>query len=545
MRNPLRVGRHAARGAWVAAALGAMICSLGAAPGTRPAAAGTEPGDVPTLFIAGDSTAASNNPAAMGWGIRFQEYFDPTKLRIVNGARSGLSTRTFINSGAWEAIISKVKPNDYVILQFGHNDNGPVDAFRFRGTMPSLGDETQEAHTPQGQPETVHTFGWYMKKMIGEVKAKNANPIIMSMTPRGEWKDGKVERGFGDYARLAGELAKAERLRYIDLTNMVADRYEELGEAAVKPFFPRDTTHTSAEGAKVNAEYVIAGFKAIHEYALINALSAKGRTIETGPAKYALPPKLPVPRGAAREVFQRWLNLPDVQDPALPTVFLIGDSTVRNGRGDGVDGQWGWGDPLAVYFDPAKVNLVNRAVGGTSSHSFITAGYWDAVLQRLKPGDYVLLQFGTNDNGGTSLPGVGEDTAPGRGGGEPTHTFGWYLRKYIADARAKGATPIVCTLVPRNVWKDSKITRTPNTHADWARQVAKDQNVGLLDLYESIASAYDGLGQEKTTELFADKRVHTGREGAELSAKIVLNQIRTLPGDPLRNTLREKPAANW
>lgn len=548
--------------------LSAAICLfacflwLGAAPASRPAASAS--GHVTTLFIAGDSTAASNTPTAMGWGIRFQEYFDPARLRIVNGARSGLSTRTFISSGAWDSILSRLQPNDYVILQFGHNDNGPVDAFRFRGTMPSLGDETQEAHNVQGQPETVHTFGWYMRKMIRDVNSRNAHPIILSMTPRGEWTDGKIERGFGDYARLAGELARADGLRYIDLTNMVADRYEELGPDAVKAFFPRDTTHTGADGARLNAQHVVAGIKALHEYALINALTTQGRTLETGPAKYVLAPRLPVPRGAPRDVFLQWLNLPDVQDPTLPTVFLIGDSTVRNGRGDGVDGQWGWGDPLATYFDPSKVNLVNRAVGGTSSHSFITAGYWEAILQRLKPGDFVILQFGTNDNGGASLPGTGDETAPARGGpgtgagaggggegggggDEPTRTFGAYLRRYIADTRARGATPIVCTLVPRNSWRNGRIARTPNSHADWARQVAKDQNVGLVDLHESIAAAYDQLGQEQTTALFADQRVHTGRDGAELSARIVLQQLRALPKDPLARFLRERPtpSPNW
>ena len=97
----------------------------------------------------------------------------------------------------------------------------------------------------------------------------------------------------------------------------------------------------------------------------------------------------------------RHLDLPLPGDPSLPNLFLIGDSTVRNGRGDGINGQWGWGDPLAVYFDPAKVNLVNRAVGGTGARTFITIGYWDLVLSMLKPGDFVVMQFGTNNNGPT------------------------------------------------------------------------------------------------------------------------------------------------
>src|SRR6478672_10725285 len=136
----------------------ALAMLQGSAPADEAPVAGP-----PTLFIAGDSTAAVNSPAQKGWGVGFQNYFDPAKLIIVNAAKSGLSSRTFITSGSWDAIMSKVKPNDYVIIQFGHNDNGPVASFRFRGTMPSLGDETQEAHNAQGQNETVHTFGWYLK----------------------------------------------------------------------------------------------------------------------------------------------------------------------------------------------------------------------------------------------------------------------------------------------------------------------------------------------------------------------------------------------
>jgi rhamnogalacturonan acetylesterase len=64
------------------------------------------------------------------------------------------------------------------------------------------------------------------------------------------------------------------------------------------------------------------------------------------------------------------LRLPEPRDPALPTLFLIGDSTVRNGRGDGSNGQWGWGEPLVDRFDTSKVNVVNRAVGGLSSRTY-------------------------------------------------------------------------------------------------------------------------------------------------------------------------------
>jgi len=76
---------------------------------------------------------------------------------------------------------------------------------------------------------------------------------------------------------------------------------------------------------------------------------------------------------------------PQAAPAGLPTLFVIGDSTVHNGRGDGAGGLWGWGEPLADYFDPGKIRVLNRALGGRSSRTFITEGHWDAVLEMLQP----------------------------------------------------------------------------------------------------------------------------------------------------------------
>jgi len=183
---------------------------------------------------------------------------------------------------------------------------------------------------------------------------------------------------------------------------------------------------------------------------------------------------------------------------------LIGDSTVRNGRGDGPGGQWGWGEPLAAYIDPAKANLVNRALGGTSSRSFI-ASEWPGVLQLVKSGDVVIMQFGHNDNGPRgALRGAGdetEDRTTPAGEREIAHTFGWYLRKYVADTRAKGATPVICTLIPRNTWKDGKIQRS-DTHAAWAREVAKQEKDATLK--REAIEKLSVMGSKEATDYFLE-----------------------------------------
>jgi lysophospholipase L1-like esterase len=504
---------------------------------------------VPSLFIAGDSTAADGTPEAIGWGRPFPRFFDPARINVVNRARGGRSSRTFVTEGLWQQLLDNVRKNDYVIIQFGQNDGAEINGERIaRGSLPGLGDETREIdNRVTGQHETVHTFGWYMRKMIHETQERGAMPILYSLTVRNIWKDGRVERCSGQYCQWTRQLAESEGVAFVDLTDLVADRYEQMGAPDVKPLFPRDPVHTSEQGADLNAQYAIAGLKALKENGVVRTFSKAGRDIAIASPEAVLMPHLKRPAFAtAREDFLHWLNLPDPADPALLSLFLIGDSTVRNGRGDGIDqpGQWGWGDPLAAYFDPAKINVVNRAVGGTGAKSFMAQGYWEKVVALLKPGDIVIVQFGHNDNGPAApLKGIGEETE--QRNGETFHTWGWYLRKYIAETREHGAVPIVCTLIPRNTWENGKIARPANTHADWAREVAHQENVPLLDLYERIAERYDGMGEAAVTALFADKRVHTTRSGAELNASIVAAALRALATDPAAPYLREQPATIW
>jgi lysophospholipase L1-like esterase len=345
---------------------------------------------------------------------------------------------------------------------------------------------------------------------------------------RNIWKDGHVERGSGHYRQWAAGVAKAEQVQYIDVTDLVADQFETMGEDQVKALYARDHTHFNLAGADLHAAAVVAGLKGLKPCPVSKWLSAKGEAV----------------------AFDRfgWLNLPRPENPALPSLFLIGDSTVRNGRGNGANNQWGWGDFIGQYFDPDKINVVNRAVGGTSSRTYLTQGHWDSTLAMVKPGDFVMMQFGHNDNGSAatgrnSLKGIGPETlnveSPANHQTEVVLTFGGYLRKYIADARAKGAAPIVCSLVPRKIWKDGRIVRSQESHASWAAQVAKAENVPFVDLNEIIAERYDTLGPEKVNPLFGDAHTHTTAAGAELNARCVVAGLKALTNDPLAPYLKE------
>lgn len=493
--------------------------------------------DRPTLFIAGDSTAS--NGRDLGWGSHLGKYFDAEKITVVNRARGGRSSRTFITEGLWDAVLADMKAGDFVLIQFGHNDGGRInDARRARGSLPGLGDETQEIDNLQtGKHEVVHTYGWYMWKLIADTRAQGATPIVLSLTVRNEWPGGRVERGSGRFSQWAAEIARNQDVAFVDLTNIIADQYELLGPVRVAEFFPIDHTHTSAEGANLNAIMVVSGLKALEDGPLSTMLSAEEQAI----TPYR-------PNGIVKQMEEHmtapWMPeaLPR-SDPNLPTLFLIGDSTVRTGsRGDGANGQWGWGAPIMDYFDRTRINVENRAMGGTSSRSYQTLGLWEKVLADMEPGDYVIMQFGHNDSGPVNdnrrargtIKGNGDETEEIdnllTGQHEIVHSYGWYIRKYITDAKAKGATPVVCSLIPRNRWQGDKVNRSSEDYAKWAAQAAQAEGVDFIGLNDIIADRYEAVGRDKVTALYFPQRetTHTNAAGARFNANCVVEGLRAL-----------------
>lgn len=126
----------------------------------------------------------------------------------------------------------------------------------------------------------VHTYGWYMRKMIADTKAKGAVPIVFSLTVRNIWNEGRVERGSGKYGQWAAEIAKSHNVQFIDLTRIIADRYEELGQEKVLALFASDHTHTNPAGAELNAELVVAGLKTLKHNPIGRYFSAKGKAVK-------------------------------------------------------------------------------------------------------------------------------------------------------------------------------------------------------------------------------------------------------------------------
>ena len=280
------------------------IVSLAFAAFASGAVAAAKP--VPTLFVAGDSTASSYTPNAknqQGWGAVMQPLFDETKLRVVDVARGGRSSRTFVTEGHWDQTLEQLHKGDFVIIQFGHNDSGALNQeppgstrpLRARGTIPGIGNESEDIdNVITGKHETVYSYGWYLRKMISDARAAGATPILLTLTKTNNWKDGRIPCAADSYRLWTYKTAQRGKVAFLDLTRIAGDRYQHQGPDAVKAQFIDDSVHSSLPGAEANARDVVSGLRTLRGLPFSKLLSSQGRKVgaDRGPPKDSVCPPL-------------------------------------------------------------------------------------------------------------------------------------------------------------------------------------------------------------------------------------------------------------
>lgn len=236
--------------------------------------------NLPTLWIAGDSTLRSNAPLR-GWGQDLGTFFDPAKINVVNRAIGGRSSRTFFTEGRWKEILDGIKPGDFVIIQFGHNDVGPLDERgKFRGSVKGIGEESEKVTKPDGSVEDVRSYGWYLREMARSAREKKAKVILCSPIPHKKFDaEGKFVRDWADFRGWVEACAKAENAVFLDLAELIADGYDKLDPPTIESYFADKGTHTSAAGSLFNAKTVVAGLRAIPTAPLDAYLNAAGKEI--------------------------------------------------------------------------------------------------------------------------------------------------------------------------------------------------------------------------------------------------------------------------
>jgi lysophospholipase L1-like esterase len=173
-----------------------------------------------------------------------------------------------------------------------------------------------------------------------------------------------------------------------------------------------------------------------------------------------------------------------------PRVFLAGDSTMADKPLDLPER--GWGMVLPTFFkDPSIVH--NHAVNGRSTRSFIDEGRWQALIDQVRDGDFVIIQFGHND----------EKTEDPKRGTDPKTTFPDNLRRFVREVRARRATPVLATPVCRRKFDAAgKLTPTHGEYPDAVRRVAAEEHVPLLELERATAAWLQEAGDEGSKRFF-------------------------------------------
>lgn len=219
----------------------------------------------PALIVTGDSTIqnSDSDPDGMwGWGSVLETVFDTTRITTVNAGRAGRSARTFLDEGLWDRVYNSIQPGDYVVIQFGHNDMGNIDKKPFRAELPGASDESKVYFMPNKRMyQVIYTYGWYLRKFIGDVREKGGIPILLSITPRNEWPDGKIERRNDSYGEWCREVVEQTGVDFIDMHNISADYFDSIGPEATKAYYKNDHTHTSRLGAERNAKSFAEGLE--------------------------------------------------------------------------------------------------------------------------------------------------------------------------------------------------------------------------------------------------------------------------------------------
>lgn len=488
--------------------------SLNKARQARPVPGSSRKGNNPVLFLVGNSTMrngtlGNGNNGQWGWGYYMGNHFDENKITVENQALGGTSSRTFYNR-LWPDVLKGIRKGDWVIIELGHNDNGPYDSGRARASIPGIGKDSLNVTIKEtGRKETVYTYGEYMRRFVHDVKAKGARPILFSLTPRLAFDDKdstkitRVNRTFGLWAK---QVAAAEHIPFIDLNDITATRFEKYGLAKTKYMFYKDRIHSSRFGAMENAESAAEGIRNYPGLELASYLKPVEKD-STGSSR----------KGNS------------------PVVFTIGDSTVKNTDND-KNGMWGLGAVLPDYFDLKKISVENCAKAGRSARTFLNEGRWAKVYNTLRPGDFVIMSFGHNDGGDINkgkargeLHGISEENKVFKmekdNSYEVVYTYGWYLRKFANDTKEKGAIPIILSQTPRNIWKNSKIERQPKWNS-WAEKVAKQTGSYYIDINDLTADALEKLGEEKAKAYFNHDHTHSSIKGANLNAKSIVKALK-------------------
>jgi lysophospholipase L1-like esterase len=440
-------------------AVTAFCATLAMAQGDPPrafdaaTAAARAPGTTLRIDLIGDSTQTNNAGYGRGFCANVTAQVD-----CVNMAKGGASTKTFREQGLWERSL-QTRP-DYMLLQFGHNDLESKD------------------HLPR--QTTMAEYEANLRRYIEEARAAGIKPVLVTpLTRRYFQADGKIHSDLTAHADTMKRVAAEMNVPLIDLHR---DSIAYLDGAGEKTGNTLAITKKDDDG-KTIFDKTHLDWKGSYAFGRIVAVDMGKAVPEL--AKYVRPEAASLPPEGVKAM--------KIIEGGPVKIVLVGDSTV-NAEG-------GWGKGFCAVMTP-NVTCVNDALNGRSSKSFIDEGAWKKALE--DHGDYYLIQFGHND-----MKGKGPERET-----DPETTFAANIRRYIHDAQAIGAVPVVVTSLSRRNYKDGVLVEDLNDYSAAARRVGMEENVTVIDLNAMSVKLLEAMTQTQADEFNA-----TGHEDARAENK--------------------------
>jgi lysophospholipase L1-like esterase len=404
------------------------------------------PGTTLRIDLIGDSTQTNN----AGYGRGFCANLT-AKVDCVNMAKGGASTRTFREQGLWERSL-QTKP-DYMLIQFGHNDMESKD------------------HNPR--QTTMAEYETNLRKYVEEARTAGIKPVLVTpLTRRYFEADGKIHSDLTAHAETMKKVAAEMKVPVVDLQRDSIAHLDGIGEKA------GDTLAITKkdEDGKTIFDKTHLNWKGSYVFGRIVAVDMGKSVPEL--ARYVRPEAATLPPEGIRAM--------KTIEGGPVKIVLVGDSTVNAGGG--------WGKGFCAIMTP-NVTCKNEALNGRSSKSFIDEGAWKKALD--DHGDYYLIQFGHND-----MKGKGPERET-----DPETTYAANIRRYIQDARAIGAVPVVVTSLSRRNYKDGVLVQDLKDYSSAAKRVGMEENVTVIDLNAMSVKLLEGMTQEQ-----ADQFDATGHE---------------------------------
>lgn len=503
--------------------------------------------DAVRIYLAGDSTVKSygSDNTIGGWGEYIQYYFDSKYVKIINKAEGGRSTRSYINQGRLDEILNEIRPNDYLFIQFGHNDARTDDAAYLEHSVP-LGEPDSNGIYPTTKgiktkttqllldfykdmpySETFYSYDsggnykWFLKQYIEGARAKGAIPVLITPVARVFFdSDGKITPHHGtndEYVKAVLQVAEETNTLCVDMFQITKDMYESYGIKVtqglqnIKSDGTMDITHYNKFGSNIVTSKLVAAIKDL------------GLPI----AQYEI---------ASSKTISK------TEDLKNANVFIAGESMAAGNYTENNENysipRAGWGDYLQKYF-VEQITVKNFAKVGESSKSFINTENYKNIFDNIGEGDYLLIQFGNGDANKEPNPTGTEKFTDPSGATETKGSFKYWLYNfYVKPAQNKKAIPILiapdaalCFDENGNSYYDDSYSKAVQELAAEFQLYYVDMNVNMKNAYiidEKDCKDVFNAAYKDYNNPYSDKgtdRFNYNKFGAEQAAKVLLKQL--------------------